>query len=503
MLTPARGRARARCSTGGYTAFVVPAGAVPTGGLDARRPRADPALRARRRALRRLRPRRACSSRRRPGSRWRPEQPPPPDYQVPGASFRMLVDTTRAAARLGASSEESFVFNVGDPIISPDGATTATVVASYPDDERFFSSGYTEGADALRGTPAVISEEVGEGQVVVFAFDANFRAYTESTIRMFANAILHPVAGDSAVGGFAAAAGAARAGRPHGRDAVIRVPARGEAALRAAVAAAAVPSGARITRDLRGVSLRVPGGRALDRGQAAWPQRVLEGLRRAGRSPEPDRALAPSGNEAHARGHSRSRAAAVRIVAGRHKGRRLRAPAGAGTRPTADRVREALFSILGPVDGTAGARPLRRLRGARHRGALARRGLGDVRRVGAPGARGDPREPRRDRGRRRRGRCTRTRSPGCAAAAGERAFDLVFCDPPYDAAARVAEPLGDLLPRVAAPRSPHRDRIRKAQPTRARTCRSSTSGPTATRGSRSTVAARNGGTAVCPGPTTR
>src|SRR6187431_3176030 len=41
----------------------------------------------------------------------------------------------------------------------------------------------------------------------------------------------------------------------------------------------------------------------------------------------------------------------MRIVAGRHKGRRLRAPAGAGTRPTADRVREALFSILGPVAG--------------------------------------------------------------------------------------------------------------------------------------------------------
>ena len=41
----------------------------------------------------------------------------------------------------------------------------------------------------------------------------------------------------------------------------------------------------------------------------------------------------------------------MRIVAGRHKGRRLRAPAGPGTRPTADRVREALFSILGPMDG--------------------------------------------------------------------------------------------------------------------------------------------------------
>jgi 16S rRNA (guanine966-N2)-methyltransferase len=41
----------------------------------------------------------------------------------------------------------------------------------------------------------------------------------------------------------------------------------------------------------------------------------------------------------------------VRIVAGTHRGRRLEAPPGRSTRPTSDRVREALFSILGPVDG--------------------------------------------------------------------------------------------------------------------------------------------------------
>jgi 16S rRNA (guanine(966)-N(2))-methyltransferase RsmD len=41
----------------------------------------------------------------------------------------------------------------------------------------------------------------------------------------------------------------------------------------------------------------------------------------------------------------------VRIVAGRLGGRVLRAPAGRDTRPTSDRVREALFSILGSVGG--------------------------------------------------------------------------------------------------------------------------------------------------------
>lgn len=41
----------------------------------------------------------------------------------------------------------------------------------------------------------------------------------------------------------------------------------------------------------------------------------------------------------------------IRIVAGTHKGRRLRVPAGEKVRPTADRVREAVFSVLGDLNG--------------------------------------------------------------------------------------------------------------------------------------------------------
>jgi 16S rRNA (guanine966-N2)-methyltransferase len=41
----------------------------------------------------------------------------------------------------------------------------------------------------------------------------------------------------------------------------------------------------------------------------------------------------------------------VRIIAGTHRGRKLTAPKGMATRPTTDRVREALFSILGPLHG--------------------------------------------------------------------------------------------------------------------------------------------------------
>jgi 16S rRNA (guanine(966)-N(2))-methyltransferase RsmD len=41
----------------------------------------------------------------------------------------------------------------------------------------------------------------------------------------------------------------------------------------------------------------------------------------------------------------------TRIVAGRYGGRRIAAPAGRDTRPTSDRVREALFGSLGALDG--------------------------------------------------------------------------------------------------------------------------------------------------------
>jgi 16S rRNA (guanine(966)-N(2))-methyltransferase RsmD len=137
----------------------------------------------------------------------------------------------------------------------------------------------------------------------------------------------------------------------------------------------------------------------------------------------------------------------MRIVAGRHRGRRLRAPAGGGTRPTADRVREALFSILGPVEGMraldlyagSGALGLEALsRGAASATFVesARPALAAIRAnveaIGEGGAEIVEADVLR---------WLERRSHGPV-------FDLVFCDPPYDAAAHVAQPLSELLPRV-------------------------------------------------------
>ncbi|MGH2838983.1 MAG: 16S rRNA (guanine(966)-N(2))-methyltransferase RsmD [Thermoleophilaceae bacterium] len=141
----------------------------------------------------------------------------------------------------------------------------------------------------------------------------------------------------------------------------------------------------------------------------------------------------------------------MRIVAGRHKGRGLRAPEGEGTRPTADRVREALFSILGSVEGMrvldlyagSGALGLEALsRGARSVTFVesARPALAAIR------ANLDATDEE--------ARVVTADVVGWLRSdAPERAFDLVFCDPPYDAAALIAQPLTDLLPRLAAPQA--------------------------------------------------
>jgi 16S rRNA (guanine966-N2)-methyltransferase len=134
-------------------------------------------------------------------------------------------------------------------------------------------------------------------------------------------------------------------------------------------------------------------------------------------------------------------------VAGAFKGRRLVAPRGMRTRPTADRVREALFSMLGDVDGArvldlyagSGALGIEALsRGASAATFVERdaRALAAIERNLA--AVGVEAELIRD-----------DAARFLAGAAGE--FDLVFCDPPYDSATAVAGTLAERLPALTAP----------------------------------------------------
>jgi 16S rRNA (guanine966-N2)-methyltransferase len=141
----------------------------------------------------------------------------------------------------------------------------------------------------------------------------------------------------------------------------------------------------------------------------------------------------------------------MRIIAGSRKGARIFAPKGREVRPTGDRVREAVFNLVGPVDGMevldlfagSGAMGLEALsRGAasvtfvesdRAAAEVILRNLDKLQLKGADVLREDAaRKLARD-------------------AAGGRRYDLVLIDPPYRMLPRVLPTLAEHLPAVLAP----------------------------------------------------
>jgi len=136
----------------------------------------------------------------------------------------------------------------------------------------------------------------------------------------------------------------------------------------------------------------------------------------------------------------------VRIVAGSCKGHRIEAPKGVVTRPTGDRVREAAFALVGPVDGAkvldvfagSGAMGLEALsRGAtscvfveRDRGAcrVIERNLEKLQLTGAVVLCQDAIRALREE------------------KARDHRYDLVLVDAPYEDWERQQAPLGELLP---------------------------------------------------------
>lgn len=131
----------------------------------------------------------------------------------------------------------------------------------------------------------------------------------------------------------------------------------------------------------------------------------------------------------------------MRVVAGELGGRRLEVPRGAAVRPTADRVREALFSILGDIGG---ARVLDLFCGT---GAL---GIEAVSRGAASAELVDSHSSaarRNVRALELEGRCTVIRSDALRyLRRATSRFDLVFCDPPYKLADRLGADLESLVP---------------------------------------------------------
>lgn len=141
----------------------------------------------------------------------------------------------------------------------------------------------------------------------------------------------------------------------------------------------------------------------------------------------------------------------MRVIAGTYGGRRLQAPPGTDTRPTADRVREALFSILGArVEGArvldlfagSGALGIEALSRGAEQATFVDNAPAAIRAIGANlEALGADAQVVRAEARRFLGGASRS----------GRSYDLVFLDPPYRLGASLGGDLSAALAAVLAP----------------------------------------------------
>jgi 16S rRNA (guanine966-N2)-methyltransferase len=139
----------------------------------------------------------------------------------------------------------------------------------------------------------------------------------------------------------------------------------------------------------------------------------------------------------------------MRVIAGSRRGTTLFAPRGRAVRPTSDRVREALFAILGPLDGD---RVLDLFAGS---GALGLEALsrGAARAVFVESNRAAGRAIEQNLDRLRlRGTVVlqdAVKALQMEAQAGRR-YDLVLVDPPYEMFRDLQPALARILPQVLA-----------------------------------------------------
>jgi hypothetical protein len=125
----------------------------------------------------------------------------------PGALFRTQIDRR---SRLGDDNGR-FVWAFWDSrYVMRDNGAPVAVRFPAAGTEDFFVSGYADGEEALGGTPAVLDERVGRGRTVSFAFEPNFRAFTDGTQELLRDAI------------FGRGRGHHHGHRPHGARAAAR-----------------------------------------------------------------------------------------------------------------------------------------------------------------------------------------------------------------------------------------------------------------------------------------
>ncbi len=114
----------------------------------------------------------------------------PAGLGVPGTMFRVALNH-ESPVTLGAP-DFGYWYGLGEQLMAP--STTGANAGMYPLTEPdFFVSGYASGADVLKGTAALVDEKLGDGRVVLFSGETDYRAYTTGTAFLLANAIAYPL----------------------------------------------------------------------------------------------------------------------------------------------------------------------------------------------------------------------------------------------------------------------------------------------------------------------
>ena len=114
------------------------------------------------------------------------ERLPPQDFFIPGSILEVdLVPDHPVTRGEGASTPAWFwtssrAFDVMDPQIQ--------VVARFADGNPLLS-GWLLGPEYLAGKPAIVEARVGEGSIVLFGFQPDYRGQTVSTWPLLFNAL--------------------------------------------------------------------------------------------------------------------------------------------------------------------------------------------------------------------------------------------------------------------------------------------------------------------------
>jgi hypothetical protein len=108
----------------------------------------------------------------------------------PGAILRVLLDTDHWLS--AGHNGELFSMIEGDRVFAPLKLDSGRNVGRWATKDRLIASGliWPEAQDILVHKPYLMHQPFGQGHVVAFAEDANYRAYSEGSMLLFMNAVL-------------------------------------------------------------------------------------------------------------------------------------------------------------------------------------------------------------------------------------------------------------------------------------------------------------------------